>query len=76
MRTIVTISQVVKHGLDCDGIYITQPNEPAAGQDVFHLHFHIYPRWHDIPFSSQQAPASADERQATLQRLKTALLES
>jgi histidine triad (HIT) family protein len=31
---------------DADGIYVAQFNEPAAGQTVFHLHFHVIPR-HD-----------------------------
>ena len=31
--------------VSCDGAYLTQSNEPAAGQDVFHLHLHVYPCW-------------------------------
>lgn len=42
---VIKIAQAVKKGLDCQGVYITQANEPAGGQDVFHIHFHIYPRW-------------------------------
>lgn len=47
MRQTVRIARAVKAGLRADGIYITQANEIAAGQDVFHLHIHIYPRWLD-----------------------------
>ncbi len=47
MRQTVRIARAVKAGLRADGIYITQANEVAAGQDVFHLHLHIYPRWLD-----------------------------
>lgn len=39
------IARAVKSALKADGITILQYNEPAGGQVVFHLHFHIIPRW-------------------------------
>jgi histidine triad (HIT) family protein len=33
--------------LGSDGINIVQSNGPAAGQEVFHLHVHLVPRWKD-----------------------------
>jgi histidine triad (HIT) family protein len=44
MAELIRTANAVKRGLQCDGVYITQANDPAAGQDVFHLHFHVYPR--------------------------------
>ena len=41
----IKIAKAVKRALQCDGIYLTQANEPAAGQDVFHFHLHVYPCW-------------------------------
>lgn len=38
-----TIAKAVKKALNADGIRIVQYNEEAAGQTVFHLHFHIIP---------------------------------
>lgn len=29
----------------CDGITIRQNNEPRGGQDVWHYHMHVGPRW-------------------------------
>lgn len=38
------VANAVKEAFDADGIFIAQFNEPAAGQTVFHLHFHVIPR--------------------------------
>jgi histidine triad (HIT) family protein len=42
------VARAVKAGMGADGIMIQQFNEAAAGQTVFHLHFHIIPRWTGI----------------------------
>jgi len=39
------IAVAVKSSLAADGITILQYNELAGGQIVFHLHFHVLPRW-------------------------------
>tara|TARA_B100001105_G_C22316926_1_gene410736 strand:+ start:258 stop:683 length:426 start_codon:yes stop_codon:yes gene_type:complete len=40
------LAKAAKTAFDADGVFIAQFNEPAAGQTVFHLHFHVIPR-HD-----------------------------
>jgi|GEM_PF-681229 len=47
MAETIKVAKAVKQGLQCDGVYLTQANEPAAGQDVFHFHLHVYPCWED-----------------------------
>lgn len=57
-----------------DGITVTQHNEKAGGQEVFHLHVHVIPRHTGVelraPLSYKEAPEVLAE-QAT--RLKAAL---
>ena len=38
------VARAVKKAFDADGFMIAQLNGSAAGQTVFHLHFHILPR--------------------------------
>jgi len=45
--TLKKISVAVKDGVGGNGINIHVNNEPAAGQVIFHTHFHIIPRFTD-----------------------------
>ncbi|WP_431322158.1 HIT family protein [Rhizobium sp. YTU87027] len=50
------IAKAVKEAFEADGVFVCQFNEPAAGQTVFHLHFHIIPRYEGMalrPHSGQ-----------------------
>lgn len=44
MRTTQKIARAVKKATGCPGVMIMQLNGAAAGQSVFHVHFHIVPR--------------------------------
>ncbi|MDO1583938.1 HIT family protein [Rhizobium oryzicola] len=44
LPVVQKLAVAAKEAFEADGIYIAQFNEPAAGQTVFHLHFHIVPR--------------------------------
>lgn len=43
MATVQKVARAAKAAFKADGVQIRQYNEPAAGQTVFHLHFHIMP---------------------------------
>ncbi|MBY5350804.1 HIT family protein [Rhizobium leguminosarum] len=44
ITVVQKVANAVKDVFDADGVFIAQFNEPAAGQTVFHLHFHVIPR--------------------------------
>ena len=38
------VAVAMRSTYDCEGISTRQHNEPAGGQDVWHLHVHVFPR--------------------------------
>lgn len=42
------VARAVRKAFDAPGIMIAQLNGPAAGQSVFHVHFHVVPRFAGI----------------------------
>jgi len=49
MRTVQRMARAAMRAFAADGVTIMQFNEPAAGQTVFHLHFHVIPRFDGVP---------------------------
>ncbi|WP_029618929.1 HIT family protein [Pseudorhizobium marinum] len=44
VQVVQKLARAAQEAFEADGITIMQFNEPAAGQTVFHLHFHVVPR--------------------------------
>ncbi|MGH6814995.1 MAG: HIT family protein [Hyphomicrobiaceae bacterium] len=48
LLTVQRIARAVLPAFDATGVTLAQFNEKAGGQVVFHLHFHVMPRWEGI----------------------------
>jgi histidine triad (HIT) family protein len=46
MRATVQVAKAIKRALQPDGINLVQSNERAGGQEIFHFHVHVIPRWY------------------------------
>ena len=44
IQTVVLVTGAVRRGFAPDGINVWQSNGVAAGQEVFHVHLHVFPR--------------------------------
>ena len=73
MGRVQNVARAVERALTPDGILVTQFNGAPAGQTVFHLHFHIIPRWSDQPLSRHGAGgmADTDELEALAKKIRT-----
>jgi histidine triad (HIT) family protein len=63
IRVTQKIAQAAIKVFSADGVTLQQFNEPAGGQVVFHLHFHIIPRHDGV---AMKPPASVKEDNAVL----------
>lgn len=74
MAVAQRVAQAQMKVFDAEGITVTQHNEKAGGQEVFHLHVHVIPRHTGVelrpPLSYKESPDVMAEQAA---RLKAAL---
>jgi len=60
------VTRAVRAALKPDGIVVTQFNGAASGQTIFHLHFHIIPRWEGVPLGRHASGGMADPAELTV----------
>jgi histidine triad (HIT) family protein len=74
MRTVQKVALAAMKAFDAEGCTLVLANEAAGGQEVFHMHFHILPRWSGKPLGP---PASQMEKPEVLaadaERIRQAL---
>lgn len=74
MPVVQRLANAAKEAFDADGVYVAQFNEPAAGQTVFHLHFHVIPRHDGLPLKPHAGGMEdIDVLRANAAKIKAAL---
>jgi histidine triad (HIT) family protein len=58
--TTQKVARAVRAALKPDGVSISQFNGAVAGQSVFHLHFHVIPRWEGVALKRHGEGGMAD----------------
>lgn len=61
MRTVQKVARAAKTAFAADGVTISQYNEPAGGQVIFHLHVHVIPRFDGTPLRHAGGPMEKPE---------------
>ena len=64
LSTLITRTQMLaraaRTALNPDGVFIGQFNGSAAGQTVFHIHFHVIPRYEGLAYRGHGDAPQAD----------------
>jgi histidine triad (HIT) family protein len=77
MAAVQKIARAVKTAFAADGVTVLQYNEPAGGQSVFHLHFHVIPRFDGVPLQRHSGDMEKPEvLAANAEKIRTALTAS
>jgi len=74
-RDLQKVSNAVLKAFSADGVNVSSNNGSAAGQTIFHAHFHIIPRFTDDKFAGKSASEMLTEEAAApiLAKLQEAL---
>ncbi len=68
------LAAAAKEAFDADGVFVAQFNEAAAGQTVYHLHFHVIPRHEGVPLKPHSGKMEDIEvLKANAEKIKAAL---
>jgi len=74
IAAVKKVGLALKIGLNYQGYNVTENNDPAAGQLIAHLHFHVIPRFEGDGLKLwPQRQYSAGELEATAEKLKKVL---
>lgn len=68
------LAVAAKEAFEADGVFVAQFNEAAAGQTVYHLHFHVIPRHEGVPLKPHSGKMEDIEvLKANAEKIKAAL---
>ena len=73
MQRVQRVAAAAVEGMNAEGLTLQQFNEEAGGQIVFHLHFHILPRWRGAALRPPGVMAPRDQIDAFAARIRAAL---
>lgn len=72
--SVQRVALATKAALAAEGLMVMQFNESAGGQVVFHLHFHILPRWSGVALRPPGGPiAPAEQLEVHAAKIRAAL---
>ncbi len=74
MPSVQRLANAAMRGMAAEGISVMQFNETAGGQVVFHLHFHVLPRWTGVALRPPGGPiAPSDQLEQAAAKIRAAL---
>jgi histidine triad (HIT) family protein len=73
IKRVQHVAKAVKAAFGAEGLTLKQFNESAGGQVVFHLHFHLLPRWGGVALRPPGTLADSDKLKAQAEQITAVL---
>ncbi len=73
IKAVQRVAKASKQAFAADGITIQQFNESAGGQVVFHIHFHVIPRFEGVPMKPPGTMGDPETLARNAEKIRTAL---
>lgn len=73
IKRVQHIAKALQAAFQCDGLTLHQFNESAGGQVIYHLHFHLLPRWDGVSLRPPGTMADNDKLAEQAEKIKAAL---
>jgi histidine triad (HIT) family protein len=73
MPRVQRVARAVQRAMGADGLTLQQFNESAGGQVIFHLHFHILPRWEGVALRPPGTMGDPEKLKAQAEKIKAAM---
>jgi len=73
VKRVQHVAKAAKAAFAADGLTVQQFNESAGGQVIFHLHFHILPRFEGVALRPPGTMADNEKLAAQAEKIRAAL---
>jgi histidine triad (HIT) family protein len=75
IKRVQHVARAAKEAFQADGLTLQQFNESAGGQVIFHLHFHILPRWDGVALRPPGSMADNEKLKEQAEKIRAVLGE-
>ncbi len=73
IKRVQHVARAAKDAFQAHGLTLQQFNENAGGQVIFHLHFHILPRWDGVALRPPGSMADNEKLKEQSEKIRAAL---
>ncbi len=73
IKRVQHVARALQTAFKADGLTLHQFNESAGGQVIYHLHFHLLPRWDGVALRPPGTMADNERLAEQAQKIKAAL---
>ncbi len=73
IKRVQHVARALQTAFKADGLTLHQFNESAGGQVIYHLHFHLLPRWDGVALRPPGTMADNERLAEQAQKIKAAM---